>query len=132
MAEPLSIATSVVTLLATTKPIIKHLKALQEAPQELRDLLSEITQYDSLLQVIREKSWSSDHIHHDIKGLLKDATRKLQDIDSLVQYTLTKPGTSDKVDRLQWSNKKSEIGKLRKSLKDICADIVSMMGVETW
>ena len=132
MGDPLSIAASVVTLVATTKPIIERLKAFKEAPQGLKELLTEVNQLESLLQTIQSASWSSESADQTIRSLLGNAKKLLHEIDTLVQYTLTEAGTVDKVDRWQWTRRRKDVERLMKALKMVCANMFAVLGVETW
>ena len=131
MADPISIIASVITVLGASKKTAQHLKVLRGAPQGLEDLLSEITKFDSFLQTFRRESWSSDDTDDNLKPLLKEAEKKLVQFNELVEYTLTKAGSSDKVDRWQWPRKQDEIQRLRENLRETRASLVASFGVET-
>ena len=130
MTDPLSIAASVATLVAITKPIIKRLKVFKGAQQELELLLVEVRHFDDLLQAIRSGNLTDENWR--IKTLLDDAKDVLLKINVLVQYTLTEAGTDDKVDRLQWTRKRDDVERLTKSLRKVCANMVAIIGVQMW
>ena len=132
MGDPLSIAASVVTLVATTKPIMERLEAFKEAPQGLKELLTEVNHLDSLLQAVESAPWSSENSDQTIKSMLGNAKKLLHEIDALVQYTLTEAGTDDKVDRWQWARRRKDVERLMKTLRNICANMVAVLGVKTW
>ena len=132
MGDPLSIAASVVTLVATTKPIIERLKGFKDAPKGLKELLTEVNQLDSLLQAVESGSWSSQNADQTIRSPLGNAKKLLHEIDALVQYTLTEAGTDDKVDRWQWTRKRRDVERLMKALRTVCENMVAVLEVETW
>ena len=54
--DPLSIGVSVLALVGTTGKVIKgfhRLKSLQDAPQELDDLLAEVSQFELVLKAVQ-------------------------------------------------------------------------------
>ena len=130
MADPLSITASLITILSTTKGVVKRAKVLRGAPQELEDLLSDITRFDNFLLNIRRRSWSSDDSVDGLRELLEDAQKKLLEFNEFVQYTLTKAGSSDKVDHWQWLRKQDHVRKLRDNLREARANLMALLGVE--
>ena len=131
MADPISIIASVITIVGATKKTIQRLKILRGAPQGLEDLLSEITQFDIFLHAFRRRPCSDDADSNDLKRYLRDAEKKLTDFNKLLEYTLTKAGTSNEVDRWQWTRKGDEIQRVREDLRETRANLVALSGVET-
>lgn len=132
--DPFSFTASLIAVIGTVKQVgkgLKQLKALQQAPRELDDLLDENSQFEAILQAMDNAPWSSSSVKPELKIILSKAHEKLTEFDALIQYTLTEAGTSRKVDRMQWVRKRLEVEGLRSSLKDITLRIVALIGVET-
>lgn len=132
--DPVSFTASLITVIGTVKQVgkgLKQLKALQQAPQELDNLIDETSQFEAILQAIDNAPWSSSSIKPELRIILSKAHEKVREFDALIQYTLTEAGTSKKVDRLQWVRKRPQVESLRSHLRDITLRIVSLIGVET-
>ena len=129
--EPLSVGASVIAVVGATRKLIKgvrRLKALQEAPRELDDLLVEISQFELIINAVQN---TQENRRPEIRNLLATATDVLVEFESLIEYDLTKAGTSDKVDRWQWTRKSKGVERLRGKLRDITANVVALVGVNT-
>lgn len=132
--DPFSITLGAITLASATKKAIggiKRLKALRDAPEELQDLLSELSQFEVLLQAIEDTAHPLDSVDSSLETILGGAKGKMVEWESLVEYRLTQAGSSNKVDRLQWNENKKEIGRLRGQLRDIRANLNIIIGVRT-
>ena len=129
--EPLSIGASVIAVVGATGKVIKgirSLKALRNAPQELDDLLGEVSQFEVVIKAIQN---ASENAGFELGGLLETALRTLADFESLIEYELTKAGTSDQVDRWKWIRSSEDVERLRGKLRDITANLVALVGVNT-
>ena len=102
--DPFSITLGAITLAGATKKAIggiKRLKALRDAPEELQDLLSELSQIEVVLQAIEDTAPFSDCVDSSLENVLDGAKNKMVEWESLVENRLTQLGSSSKVDRLQ-------------------------------
>ena len=129
--EPLSIGASVIAIVGATGKAVKgirRLKALKDAPQELDDLLAEISQFEIVINAIQNTPQNSGF---ELGKLLETATGILVEFESLVEYNLTEAGTSDRVDRWQWTRKSKEVKLLREKLRDVTGNLVALVGVNT-
>ena len=129
--DPLSIGASVITVVGATGKVIKEirrLKTLQDAPRELDDLLAEVSQFELVLQAIHK---AHEEPGSELKELLETAQRILVDLESLIEYKLTEAGTSNKVDRWQWTRSSKEVERLRGQLRIVTANLVALVGVNT-
>lgn len=134
MADPLSITASVLAVLGATKIALRGIRCLRSlwgASQKLDDLLAEIWHFDILLQTIRWQSWSSNEAIHRFEILLSHASKELTAINALVEYQLTEPGQSTKVDHRQWARREQNVEKARNDLRDCKLDLIALIGVET-
>ncbi|KAL9126402.1 MAG: hypothetical protein Q9175_007926, partial [Cornicularia normoerica] len=132
--DPFSITVGAITLAGAIKQAIggiKRLKALRDAPEELHDLLAELSHFEEVLQPIQDTAHPSESADSPLEILLCQAKDKIVEFNSLIEYRLTQVGTSSKVDRLQWIESQKGIGRLREQLKDIRANLDVVVGVRT-
>ena len=114
-----------------TGSVIKRLKALRDAPEELRDLLAELSQFELVLQTIQNAADQSETTHSPLETVLGTARDKILELHWLIEYRLTKAGTSSEVDRSQWAGSQKDVDRLRKQLKDIRANLDVILTVRT-
>ena len=129
--DPLSVGASVIAVVGATGQVIKgirRLKTLQDAPRELDDLLAEISQFELVLQAI-QKAYETPG--SELERLLETARKILVDFETLIEYKLTEAGTSNKVDRWQWTRSSKDVERLRGQLRDVTANLVALVGVNT-
>lgn len=129
--DPLSVGASVIAVVGATAKVIKgirRLKALQDAPRELDDLLAEISQLELVLQAVQR---AHENPGVELGRLLEMARRILVDFESLIEYKWTEAGTSNKVDRWQWTRSSKDVERLRGQLRDVTANLVALVGVNT-
>ena len=132
--DPFSITVGAIGLIGATRKAvggIKRLKALRDAPEELHDLLTELSQFESVLQAIQDTAHPSESANSALETLLGAAKDKIVEFDSLIEYRLTQAGTSDKVDRFRWIESQKDIDRLRKQVRDIRANLDIIIGART-
>ena len=132
--DPFSITVGAISLAGATKKVIggiKRLKALRDAPQELHDLLVELSQFEEVLQAIQDTAHPSASAETPLETLLSGAKDKIVEFDSLIEYRLTQAGSSSKVDRLGWIESRKDIDRLREQLRGIRANLDVLIGVRT-
>lgn len=132
--DPFSVTVGAISLAGAAKKAIggiKRLKALRDAPEELHDLLAELSQFEEILQAIQDEAHPSESADFALETLLGSAKDKIVEFDSLIEYRLTQAGTSSKVDRLQWIESHKDVDRLRKQLRDIRANLDVIIGVRT-
>lgn len=128
--DPISAGASAFALVAATVKVIKgirRLKALQDAPRELDDLLAETSQPELVLHAVQNAYENSGP---ELRILFEAAQGILVDFDSLIEYRLTELGSNHKVDRWQWTLKLKDVERLRGKLKDVTANLVALFGVK--
>ncbi|MCJ1460021.1 hypothetical protein MMC28_010400 [Mycoblastus sanguinarius] len=130
MADPLSIAAGVIAILGAARRASKGLNLLinvKDAPEGLHDLQEDIFRAETVLEVIKNMVSESHEDTPGLKKVLGMAASKLGDIECLVEYTLTKAGESDKVDRWQWIRKGGKVEKLRRELDAVRRDLTALI-----
>lgn len=128
--DPLSAAASVIAVVGAAKKVTKALdllKAVRGAAQGLSDLLGEVSRLEKVLQAIMNVSMESQQPLPQLREVLDEARSKLLELDSLIQYTLTKVGESNKVDRWQWLRKESDVDTLQRKLHAIRQDLIMLI-----
>lgn len=61
--------------------------------------------------------------------MINGANRTLTELNSLVEYKLTKAGENKKVDHLRWVQGGREVERLRKSLSNTTGNLDMLLGV---
>lgn len=125
--EPISALSSVITVVGTVRvatKVVQRLKKLKDAPDDLKDLLEDISRFKAVVEGIERMPADQPTPH--IQEVLERANAKLLDIEKLIQYNLTEAGESDKVDRWQWTKRNTEIAEVRVQLGKIQNDLTTM------
>ena len=107
--DPLSVGASVIAVVGATGKVVKEirrLKAMQDAPRELDDLLTEVSQFELVVQASQRVK---GNMESELGTLLKIAKDLVTEFESLIGYKLTEPGTSNKVDRWQWIRSSKDV-----------------------
>ena len=129
--DPLSVGASVIAVVGATGKVVKgirRLKAMQDAPKELDDLLADVSQFELVVQASQRVNGNPES---ELGTLLKIAQDLVTEFESLIEYKLTEPGTSNKVDRWQWIRSSKDVERLRVKLRDVTANLVALVGVNT-
>ena len=129
MADPLSLAASIIAVVGAVDEVTKglrRLKAAKDAPKGLQDLLEDVEQLEIVLNCVKSAVLSSGSQPIELATLTGEAGSKLLELRSLIEYTLTKAGVSDKVDRWQWLRKGNEVERLRSQLGTIRLNLVAL------
>lgn len=129
--DPISASASALALIGATAKVVKgirRLKALQDAPRELDDLLAEISQLELVLHAVQN---AYENPGPELRILLAAARDILVDLHSFIEYRLTEAGSSDRVDRWQWTRKSKNAERLRGKLKEVTANLVALVSVKT-
>lgn len=133
--DPFSITVGAIGLAGAankaTGSAIKRLKALRDAPEELRDLLAELSQFELVLQRIQNAADPSEIAHSPLENVLGTARDKILELHWLIEYRLTKAWTSSEVDRSQWAGSQKDVDRLRKQLTNIRANLHVNLSINT-
>ena len=132
MADPLSIATGVITFIGACNALattIKKLHRIRKAPAELIELEHEMSALRSCAEGIerlaqahsidREKVFS--HIHID--SYVDNARKKIQQIQQFLEQSLLNTSTGSKIRSSAWLKWQSEFSRLRQELRDVRSEI---------
>ena len=117
--EPLSAVASILAVVGAARKAaegLHRLKAIKNAPKELEDLLLEFSQIEVVLQSYKNLPTNFQEQSPILAAILGIAENKFRELDKLVHYTLTKAGSNEKVDRLQWVLKRLDTERLREQL----------------
>ena len=129
MADPLSVTASIIAVVGAADAVTKglrRLKAAKDAPEGLQDLMLDVAQLEMVLNCVKSSVLSSDSPPIELATLLGEAGSKLLELQSLIEYSLTKAGASDKVDRWQWLRKGNVVERLRNQLGTIRLNLVAL------
>ena len=129
MADPLSVTASIIAIVGAANTVTKglgHLKAAKDAPEGLKDLISDVAQLEMVLNRVKSVVLSSSSPPIELATLIGEAGSKLLEVQSLIEYTLTKAGVSNQVDRWQWLRKGNEVERLRNQLGTIRLNLVTL------
>ena len=113
MAEPLSVATGILTILDLTQKAIRILRRFAKAPKERNNLLEEIRATEGILEDIRqliedELSDCSTNLNsgQSLSASLKRFERLLK---SLSDALVPAGGSKNTLERLKWPFKKEDV-----------------------
>ena len=129
MADPLSLTASIIAVVGAAEEVTKGLrllKAAKDAPKGLQNLLEDVNQLEMVLNYIKSTVLGSGSPPLELVTLTGETGSKLLELRSLIKYTLTKVGVSDKVDRWQWLRKGNEVERLRNQLGTIRLNLVAL------
>ena len=127
---PLSVTVSVLAVLGAARRLSKGvglLKAANDAPKSLDDLLLHLSGIEEVLQAIQNVCTEPSTVSPGLTRVLGRTKAKFVEMESLVQYTLTKAGESSKVDRWQWLRKREEVEKLQGQLDALRNDLTALI-----
>ena len=142
MADPLSLAASIIAVVTTAESIVKtvskKIKLLRNAPNELLALNNEIADLAITLRnvsgYISSSSTSRAGLPHDVLqqmvSLVDRAKDRILQLDQLVHYQFLKAGSLDgdyKVFRLRWARAKDTVEHHRQAIRDIKQNILIQM-----
>ena len=129
MADPLSVTASIIAVVGAADAVAKgsrRLKAAKDAPKGLKDLVLDVAQLEMVLNCVKSVVLTAGSPAIELATLIGEAGSKLLELRSLIEYTLTKAGVSDKVDRWQWLRKGNEVERLRNQLSTIRLNLVAL------
>ena len=129
MADPLSVAASIVAIVGAADAVTKglrRLKAAKNAPEVLQALVPDVAQLEMVLNCVKSAVLNSGSPSVELATLIGEAGSKLLELRSLIEYALTKAGVSDIVDRWQWLRKGNEVERLRDQLSTIRLNLIAL------
>ena len=138
MADGLSFAASIITVLGTAEGLSKALsriRRLRHVPNELLALINEVSDLRIILgevqsyavQESRSPQLIPSHVQH-LAVLVDRAKDTLLELDELIHYHLVKPQQGPtKVAKREWLKAAATIERFRQSLRDIRLNITTHM-----
>ncbi|KAK4691359.1 hypothetical protein P7C71_g5624, partial [Lecanoromycetidae sp. Uapishka_2] len=138
MADPLSIATGIITFVGACQALastIQKLHHLRKAPQELEELETEILSLQSysegIKQLVDMHSCDQDQVIGRMSlGLhIENARKKIQKIQQFLENSLLDTSSMIKIRTRAWLKWQSEFKRLRQELRDVRLEIGSCIGL---
>lgn len=132
MADPLSIATGILTFMGACNALastIEKLHHLRKAPQELEELENEIfalqASIDSIKRLVQMHSGSRNEAIGQISigAYVENARKKIQQIQRSLEESLVDLSSSNRIRAKAWLKWQSEYNRLRQELRDIRLEI---------
>jgi hypothetical protein len=122
--DPLSIIVSSITLLTAVGTIVKTIKNVHNANNELLAIADELSDFERLLRQTRllvEENGTKipqDQLS-DLSALLDKARAKFSELEMIVQDLVVKPQGSGKIkaSKIAWAREASHIATIQSSLK---------------
>ena len=147
MAEPISIAASIFTLLgacrASTRLAVDTYNRIQNAPQELIATSNELADLSVILLQIRKiyqldpglQSPSTESMNHDVDTVLavelNRAKELVADLDTLVtSLKKSLPGGKFTTDRIGWYRKKNTADKIGGGIKSAKTNLHFLLSIK--
>ena len=138
MADPLSLAASIIAVVTAAEGITKtfsKVKLLRNAPSELLALNNEVTDLTITLRNVNDymakNNATSTGIPHNvleqISALVDSAKQRVMQLNQLIHCQFLKSGSLDgdyKVFRLKWARAKGAVENHRQALRDIKQNIL--------
>ena len=142
--DPLSIATAGIAFAGATSQLakcIQRLRAIRQAPLEIKLLLEEVLDLSGLLDQLeptqrQRQTWNNINGSESEKtaaGLEWHITRtssKLRELDSLLQEHSSKPARFG-INHLGWSKTRQRANALREDLKVLRLNLTASLGANT-
>ena len=126
-----SSATAVVGAVAdVAKETVKFLRRLKNAPLAVFALIEEVTQLQSVIDVVKG-ACESDQCPPSIPSLLEQAKARLLDLNSLIDRKLTRGKSSVDTDRLAWVRHEQYAKALMERLRNARNNITAVLSIST-
>lgn len=132
--DPLSCIASIIAIVSATKAVAKGLRKLQslhKAPQEVGELLGELREFEILLEKTKEFLQQNHHVQYAL--LLESLAKQGGDVVDQINNLLTSPSSKlfkwsgANKERINWVQEKKELKSLRKTLRRIRKDLISVL-----
>lgn len=139
--DPLSIATAGIAFAGATSQLakcIQRLRAIRQAPLEIKLLLEEVLDLSGLLDQLettqrqrqRLNINGSDKTGAGLEWQISRTSSKLQELDSLLQQHTSKPARFG-INHLGWSKTRQRANALREDLKLLRLNLTASLGANT-
>lgn len=132
--DPLSIIASSITLLTAVGTIVKTIKNVHNANDELLAIADELSDFERLLRqtrlLVEENGTKIPQGQlSDLSALLDKATAKFSELEMIVQHRVVKSGARGKIkaSKIAWTREASRIATLQSSLKTITQKLSTLL-----
>ena len=138
MADPLSIATGILTFMGACNALastIKKLHRLRKAPQQLEELENEISSLQSYIEGIQQLVGMHSNGGDEVIGRMslgmhiENARKKIQEIENFLEGTLVDVSSPVKIRTRGWLKWQSELNRLRQELRDVRLELGTCVGL---
>ena len=138
MADPLSIATGILTFIGACNALastIRKLHHLRQAPRELEELENEMSALQSyaegIIQLVEMHNGDGDEVigRVSLRPHIEKAHRRIQEIQQFLEDTLKDTSSALKIRKSAWLRWQSELNRLRQSLRDVRLELGNCMGL---
>ena len=135
--DPLSIATAGIAFAGATSQLakcIQRLRAIRQAPLEIKLLLEEVLDLSGLLDQLetsqRQSLNGSEKTGAGLEWHITRTSSKLYELDSLLQQHTSKPARFG-INHLGWSKTRQRADALREDLKVLRLNLTASLGANT-
>ena len=135
--DPLSIATAGIAFAGATSQLakcIQRLRAIRQAPLEIKLLLEEVLDLSGLLDQLKPSQGQnlngSEKTGAGLEWHITRTSSKLQELDSLLQEHISKPARFG-INHLGWSKTRQRANALREDLKVLRLNLTASLGANT-
>ena len=135
--DPLSIATAGIAFAGATSQLakcIQRLRAIRQAPLEIKLLLEEVLDLSGLLDQLeptqRQTLNGSEKTGAGLEWHIARTSSKLGELDSLLQEHSSKPARFG-INHLGWSKTRQRANALREDLKVLRLNLTASLGANT-
>ncbi len=119
--DPFSITVGAVSLVDTSqktaKSLIKLLRSIKHAPEELLELLEEVDKVEADLEEVKTAVTTAERSSRALDLLLKSIELDLLRLNQLIHFELVKASEKLEVRRIAWVTQKSTVLELTKKLR---------------
>ena len=140
--DPLSLTASIMAVLGAGGSVassIERIISLRNAPDAILALNNEISDFQLVVGMIQESlqdyesqdSADSTPYAENLESVLVRAREKLLELDMLIQYRLTTPGSQGGLNRIAWVLEQRKVKMIHDEIRSIRINLVAMIGALT-
>ncbi|KAK4941774.1 hypothetical protein LTR10_018378 [Elasticomyces elasticus] len=111
----------------TAKSVLKLLRTIKKAPEELEQLLEEVTRVEATLEEVKDAVRAAQHSSRALDVLLHSVELDLSRLINLIQFELVKPGEKVEARRLAWARHRSRVTELTSKLQTKRREIADIL-----
>lgn len=133
--DPLSVAASVIAVVGAAKKaaqVITLLKTLKNAPEELQELVNEVSRVEAILEDVNSACDNGRRSTAALDLQVQRADAKLLELQILLQYDVVRAKDPAEIDRVSWVRRQGKINNLHKQLSAIRQDITLVLAAANY